>query len=125
MKKATGFTLIEVVIAIAILGVLAAFAVPRFINLHDDALTASKKGISGAVKSAHAIAIADLKDFPDVTALAGYVQSKDVTPVSTGIQVEIDGVSYIVPTYADAGCSTATGAVSGVKVQCVGNIPTP
>ncbi len=123
MSKQKGFTLIELVMVLSLLAILAAIAVPRFIDLSGDALDASKRGMSGAVKSAHAVAIADLKTFPDVTGLTGYVDGEGVTAVATGVQVVIDGNGpYVVPTYTDSGCSTATGAV-GDTVRCVGNIP--
>ncbi len=123
MSKQKGFTLIELVMVLSLLAILAAIAVPRFIDLSGDALTASKRGMSGAVKSAHAVAIADLKTFPDVTGLTGYVDGEGVTAVATGVQVVIDGNGpYVVPTYTDTACGTATGAV-GDTVRCVGSIP--
>lgn len=122
MSKQNGFTLIELVMVIAVLGVLAAIAIPRFVDISGDALDASKKGMSGAVKSSHAIAIADLKTFPTVTQLATYVNGEGITAVATGVTVDIDGTTYTVPTYTDTGCVTATAA-AGNTVQCVGSIP--
>ena len=55
-KNQAGFTLIELVMVIVILGVLAAFALPRFADLTGDARTASIQGLAGALKSAAAIA---------------------------------------------------------------------
>lgn len=55
MKSQNGFTLIELVVVIVILGILAAIAVPKFINLEGDARTAAVKGIAGNLASASAI----------------------------------------------------------------------
>ncbi|PKH06756.1 type II secretion system protein [Moritella sp. Urea-trap-13] len=47
-----GFTLIELVIVIIVLGVLSATALPKFLNLADDAEIAVVEGTAGALKSA-------------------------------------------------------------------------
>lgn len=52
MKKQAGFTLIELVIVIIILGILAVTAAPKFLNLQDDAKKAAADGVKGAVASA-------------------------------------------------------------------------
>jgi MSHA pilin protein MshA len=51
MYKNKGFTLLELVVVIVILGVLAVTAAPRFLNLQSDARNASLKGLKGAVES--------------------------------------------------------------------------
>ncbi len=56
MKRQAGFTLIELVMVIVILGILSAFALPRFADLGSEARVASIKGIYGAIKSASSIA---------------------------------------------------------------------
>lgn len=52
MNKQTGFTLIELVIVIVLLGVLAAIAVPRFVNLDDDAQRVTLQSTAAAITSA-------------------------------------------------------------------------
>ena len=50
-----GFTLIELVMVIVILGVLAAVAIPKFVDLKGDAQQAAMQGVAGAAASASAI----------------------------------------------------------------------
>lgn len=54
--KQAGFTLIELVVVITILGILAAFALPRFTNLETQARLASLDGLAGSLRAAAALA---------------------------------------------------------------------
>lgn len=56
MKRQGGFTLIELVVVIVILGILAVTAAPRFLNLQDDARNSTLKGLQGAMQGALGIA---------------------------------------------------------------------
>jgi MSHA pilin protein MshA len=54
ISKQRGFTLIELVIVIAIIGILSAVAIPKFINLSASAQTSATNAVAGALAAANA-----------------------------------------------------------------------
>src|ERR1044071_2741821 len=70
-KSVKGFTLIELMIVVAIIGILAAIAIPKFADLVDKSREASVKGSLGAIRSAVSIYYSDTEGvFPDPPSLA-------------------------------------------------------
>jgi MSHA pilin protein MshA len=56
VRHTRGFTLIELVVVIVILGILAAFAIPRFVDLQKEARYGALKGMEGSIRAAAALA---------------------------------------------------------------------
>lgn len=112
MNKKSGFTLIELVIVIVILGILAAAAIPRFTDLASDARISSVNGVAGALRSAASIAHA--------TQLAkGYASNVSVSLEGTSITMSrgYPVASNISLTLADATLAGFTAGGSGTNVS--------
>lgn len=84
-----GFTLIEIIMVIVLLGIIAAIAIPKYIDLRTEAANATASGVVGAIVSSAAIGYADMvthntsSTFPNFTNLDGsYLQAQNVTLVS-------------------------------------------
>lgn len=73
MQNRSGFTLIELIMIIVILGILSAVAIPKYYDLTNDAKNAAEKGVVGGVRAGIYTYFAQNKAFPatlDAAAIA-------------------------------------------------------
>lgn len=125
MKQQAGFTLIELIMVIVILGVLSAFALPRFADLGGEARIASLNGLVGTLRSsmniAHAQQLADggannaavdLEGAAGVTMIQGY-PTADAAGIRAAAQISNDYT-------ASAGGAAAGATVTfTLRANCV------
>jgi MSHA pilin protein MshA len=92
VRTQKGFTLIELVVVIVILGILAAFAIPRYVNTTTEARAAAVNGIAGGLRSAVALAKAKYQVVGNLTLATVDMDGTAVAcAVGTGIPTGVAG----------------------------------
>ncbi len=132
-KQQSGFTLIELIMVIVILGILAAFALPRFADFSGQARYSTINGALGSVRSAsaivHSAAIAGNQtgatgsvtlEGQSIALVHGYATEASII---TAAQLSSDFNTATAGTIALGGCSftytQATTATSGVSISAI------
>jgi MSHA pilin protein MshA len=138
-----GFTLIELVVVIVILGILSAFAVPKFMGMETQARISSVKALDGAVRSAaamaHGLALATgvtngnvsvegknyavVNGYPATASLVSFLDSSVVGKNVPGKFNHVKGVFTLYGATAPASCSVSYTEPTGPNLAP--NIPTP
>jgi len=93
IRDQRGFTLIEIIMVIVLLGIIAAIAIPKYVDLKTEAVKATLDGLKGGIVSSAAIGYADI-------AIHSYTYANATYPTGTDLNtsyLQSDDLNYVGP----------------------------
>ena len=114
--RQTGFTMIELIVVIVILGVLAATALPKFINMRGDAEQAAADGIAGAAASAMNLNFSGCSLTNNVVTANKCVQVSACSQVGSLLQGGLAAAYTAAPNVAGVDIGVTNGNTAACKV---------
>jgi type IV pilus assembly protein PilA len=116
MKKQQGFTLIELMIVVAIIGILAAIAIPAYQDYTIRAQVSEGLNLSGAAKAAVTEYFQDQGAFPTTNNLAGLEAAANIAGKYVS-QIQVGAAGIIEATYANTNGRTANAKINGAILR--------
>ncbi len=119
LRNQKGFTLIELVMVIVILGILAAVAIPRFIDLQGNAAQSAVDGVAGSLGSASAINYAGCAAVDQVVTANKCIQVAKCSDVAAAVTpaVTLAAAGAAVAGQYNLAADTAA-ATNGLEASC-------